>query len=102
MKISVFFDIYCPFHESKDPGQIPLGLMDNGVDSGVITVAKKELENYNPKFEVTQQAVNEFYGDFWSKNDSNAIVTYHARVKSNVPLIEKMKLGGKKGYSQVR
>lgn len=96
LKISVFFDIYCPFHESKDPGQIPLGLMDNGVDSGIITVAKKELENYKPKFEVTQQAVNDFYGDFWLKNNSEAIVIYHARGKSNVPLMEKMKLGGKK------
>ena len=41
MKISVFFDVYCPYHESKDPGQIPLGLMDNGVDSSVITVFQK-------------------------------------------------------------
>jgi hypothetical protein len=96
MKISVFFDIYCPYHENKDPGQIPLGLMDNGVDSGVITVTKKELANYNPKFVLIQNERNEFYKDFWLKNDSDAIVTYHAQGKSNVPLIEKMKLGGKK------
>ncbi len=96
MKISVFFDIYCPYHENKDPGQIPLGLMDNGVDSGVITVTKKELANYNPKFVLTQNTRNEYYEDFWLKNDSDTIVTYHAQGKSNVPLIEKMKLGGKK------
>ena len=96
MKISVFFDVYCPYHESKDPGQIPLGLMDNGVYSSVITVFKKELDKYSPKFEVTQQTIDEFYGDFWLKNNSDAIVTYHACVKSNVPLMEKMKTGGKK------
>ena len=88
--------MYCPFHENKDPGQIPLGLMDNGINSGVITVSKKDLANYSPKFVLTQNTQNEFYKDFWLKNDSDAIVTYHAQGKSNVPLIEKMKLGGKK------
>jgi glycosyltransferase involved in cell wall biosynthesis len=96
MKISVFFDIYCPYHENKDPGQIPLGLMDNGVDSAVITVTKKELENYNPKFALIQNERKEFYEDFWLKNDSDAIVTYHAQGKTNLPLMEKMKTGGRK------
>lgn len=98
MKISVFFDIYCPLHENKDPGQIPLGLMDNGVNSGVITVTKKELENYNPTFLLNQNALNEFYKEeFWLQNDSDVIIAYpffHGAWYSQ--LIEKMKSGGKK------
>ena len=97
MKISVFFDIYCPFHENKDPGQIPLGLMDNGVDSGVITVTKKELANYSPKFLLTQSALKELYNEeFWSKNDSDVIIAYPLQGAFYSPLVEKMKLGGKK------
>ena len=97
MKISVFFDRYCPFHESKDPGQIPLGLMDNAINSGVITIAKKELADYQPKFELTQKPLNEFYSEkFWLENDSDVIVSYPLEGNSQSALIEKMKLGGKK------
>ena len=54
MKISVFFDLYAPFHENKDPGQIALGLLEVGTDAGVLTVSKPELANYNPEFTFTQ------------------------------------------------
>ena len=77
MKISVFFDLFCPFHELKDPGQIPLGLMDIGIDSGVITTTKKELESYNPKFPLVKRTLEECHDEeFWLKNDSDAIVAY--------------------------
>jgi glycosyltransferase involved in cell wall biosynthesis len=92
LKISVFFDLYQPFHETKDPGQIPLGLMDNKVNAGVITVTKKVLQGYNPKFHLTQRALNEFYNpEFWSKNDSDAIIAYPLQGALYSPLIEKMK-----------
>ena len=97
MKISVFFDLYQPFHETKDPGQIPLGLMDNRVNADVITVTKKALQGYNPKFHVTQRALNEFYNpEFWSKNDSDTIIAYPLQGTLYSPLIEKMKTDGKR------
>ena len=97
MKISVFFDLYCPFHENKDPGQIPLGLMENGINASVITVTKKDLANYSPKFHLTQSALKEFYyEEFWLKNDSDVIIAYPLQGALYSPLIEKMKLGGKK------
>ena len=97
MKISVFFDIYCPFHENKDPGQIPLGLMETEINAGVITVTKKDLANYSPKFLLTQSALKEFYNEeFWLKNDSDVIIAYPLQGVFYSPLIEKMKLGGKK------
>lgn len=97
MKISVFFDRYCPFHESKDPGQIPLGLMDNGLNSSVITTVKKELDGYRPKFVLTQRYMNEFLTEkFWLEDDSDVIVAYPVEGDSQSALIEKMKLGGKK------
>ena len=97
MKISVFFDVYCPFHENKDPGQIPLGLMENGVNTGVITVTKKELSNYTPKFLLTQNTLEEFYKEeFWLKNGSDTILAYPLQGAFYSPLIEKMRSGGKK------
>ncbi len=99
MKISVFFDLYCPFHELKDPGQIPLGLLDIGVTSGVITTVKKDLENYNPKFQLDQHPLKEFYDEqFWLKNDSDTIIAYPLQGAYYSPLIVKMKQGKKKVF----
>ena len=97
MKISAFFDIYGPFHENKDPGQIPLGLLDIGTDACVITVSKKELANYIPKFGLIQKPLSEFYnGQFWLSDDSDVIIAYPLQGALYSPLIEKMTLGGKK------
>jgi glycosyltransferase involved in cell wall biosynthesis len=93
----VFFDIYHPFHENKDPGQIPLGLMETGINTGVITLTKEELANYNPKFHLTQNTLTEFYNEeFWFKNDSDVIIAYPLQGPFYSPLIKKMKIGGKK------
>ncbi len=97
VKITVFFDSYLPFHEDKDPGQIPLGLKEIGTDTGVITLTKKELENYNPPYPFTKGLLEEFCTEkFWSENDSAIIIVYPSKGKLCSPLIEKMKLGGKK------
>jgi glycosyltransferase involved in cell wall biosynthesis len=99
MKISVFFDLFRPFHELKDPGQIPLGLMEIGINSGVITTTKKELESYNPKFPLVKRTLEEFYDEeFWLKNDSDAIIAYPLQGTYYSPLIEKMKQGKKKVF----
>jgi glycosyltransferase involved in cell wall biosynthesis len=93
----VFFDIYRPFHEIKDPGQIPLGLIETGVNAGVITITKEDLTNYSPKFHLTQSTLKELYSEeFWLKNDSDIIIAYPLQGAFYSPLIEKMKLSGKK------
>jgi glycosyltransferase involved in cell wall biosynthesis len=97
MKISTFFDLYEPFHEAKDPGQITLGLREIGVNSDVITVAKPELEKYSPKFPLYQGQLTEFIDPaFWTKNDSDAILGYPLQGKFYSPVIEKMKQNNKK------
>ncbi len=97
MKISVFCDYYRPFDENKDSGQIPLGLLDIGADSGVYTITKPELQNYMPPFNFTQATLKEYYtSEFWAKQDSEFIFLYPVSGKTYVPLIEKMKAGGKK------
>jgi glycosyltransferase involved in cell wall biosynthesis len=99
MKISIFFDIYCPFHETKDPGQIALGLLEIGTSARVIAVSKKELENYHPNFTLTRRTLSEFYDQqFWLKEDSDVVIAYPLQGKSYLPLIEKMKSGGKKVF----
>ncbi len=97
MKVSVFFDNYLPFHEQKDPGQIPLGLMENGLDAAVITVAKPELADYHPKFGFTQKSLDELYSDeFWTKDNSDVILAYPLRGTLYSPLLAKIKASGKK------
>jgi len=97
MKLSVFFDNYVPWLEPKDPGQILLGLLDIGVDADLITVRKQDLVNYAPKFSVVQNTLADFESEqFWSRNDSDVILAYTWLADSYTPLLEKMKLGGKK------
>jgi hypothetical protein len=99
MRISVFFDGYLPNHEFKDPGQIPLGLLETGINSEIITIHKKELNNYNPKFSILQEEKNKFYKEnFWSKNDSDLIIMYTWLSDSYTPILEKMKSGGKRVF----
>jgi hypothetical protein len=97
MKISLFFDTYLPWLETKDPGQILLGLLDIGVDADLITVRKQDLVDYAPKFSVVQNTLADFESEqFWSRNDSDVILAYTWLADSYTPLLEKMKLGGKK------
>jgi len=51
-KIAVFYDGYKPFHETKDPGQIPIGLNEIGFDTSLITLNKKDLNDYKAPFQI--------------------------------------------------
>ncbi len=97
MKIALFFDLYGLLHENKDLGQITLGLIETGVESGIITVDKTDLENYVAKFPLYKGQLSEFYDkDFWLKNNSDVILAYPLQGDFYSPMIEKMKAGGKK------
>jgi glycosyltransferase involved in cell wall biosynthesis len=97
MKISVFFDKYCPYHQTKDPGQIPIGLCEIGQEAGLITLSKIELADYKPPFSFTAVQLDELHSDqFWKKNDSEVIIGYPLYGENYSPLIEKMKRSGKK------
>jgi len=52
--VCMFFDLYQPFHEYKDPGQILLGLKEIGVDAAMVTFKKGELTNYKSPFPLIQ------------------------------------------------
>lgn len=97
MKISTFFDLYCPVHETKDVGQIPLGVLDNGADASVITATKSELSDYHPQFTLIQKSLHELQTpEFWSNEDSDTIIAYPLQGKLYSPLLEKMKAAKKK------
>ena len=90
-------DGFYPYHETKDPGQIPLGLKEIGVKTELITLHKKEFEDYNPNFPLIQVTENELKNDtFWLKNDSDIILTYTWLTEFYNPLIKKIKSAGKK------
>lgn len=97
MKIDVFMDDYRPLHETKDPGQIPLGLKDIGEQIKLITLGKKDLENYKPSFPVVQTTWESLStGEFWAKNDADAIVSYTWLGRQYMPMLQKIKASGKK------
>lgn len=83
--------------ETKDPGQIILGLKDNGVSTELITDRRKEIAEYNPKFSVTQATWNELNSDaFWRKHDADVILAYTWLNEALIPLLERIKSNGKK------
>jgi glycosyltransferase involved in cell wall biosynthesis len=97
MKISVLFGDYCPFHESKDPGQIPLGLMDSGVETDLITITKPVLKDYKPSFSVIQKSKEELLSDnFWNSLNSDVVIVYYLWLRYPSMLLKKIKLSGKK------
>jgi len=102
MKISVFMDGYMPKHETKDPGQIPLGLKDIGVATELITLSKSELADYKPAFPVTQTAWDTLSTDeFWAKDDSDAVVAYTWLGVQYMPMLKKIKANGKKALIKI-
>jgi glycosyltransferase involved in cell wall biosynthesis len=97
MKTAVFMDDYNPMHETKDPGQIPMGLKDIGEQTELITLGKKELENYKAPFPVTQTTWESLSTDeFWAKNDADAVVSYTWLGRQYMPMLQKIKASGKK------
>ncbi len=51
---SIVFDGYYSMHETKDPGQIAIGLNEIGINTSLITLKKAELSNYNSSFSLIQ------------------------------------------------
>jgi glycosyltransferase involved in cell wall biosynthesis len=102
MKISVFMDDYKPMHETKDPGQIPMGLKDIGYQTELITLNKKELENYKPTFPINQTSWETLSTDeFWAKNNSDAVVSYTWLGRQYMPMLQKIKASGKKNIIKI-
>ncbi len=97
MKIAVFMDTYLPLHETRDPGLIPLGLKEIGVESELLTLRKNILANYKTSFPVLQTTWDELTNDaFWAKYNSDAVVAYTWINSAYTPLVEKIKASGKK------
>lgn len=98
MKIFLFFDDYQPFHETKDPGQIIFGLIENGFEAGLITLEKKELLNYHPSFPLIKVAKKEelYNKNFWSKINSDLIIFYSWLSRVYTPLVKIIKTSDKK------
>jgi glycosyltransferase involved in cell wall biosynthesis len=77
MKAAVFFDDYLPFHETKDPGLIPLGLNRIGCNTHMITVQKSELCAYNSPFSIMTSDKERFREiNFWRRVDADIIICY--------------------------
>jgi glycosyltransferase involved in cell wall biosynthesis len=97
MKLTVFFHAYLPFHETKDNGQIPLGLNEIGIETQLLTLSKKELSDHHPSFPLIQISQNELNNEnFWLENNSDVVLAYTWLHEAYNPMIEKIKSAGKK------
>jgi glycosyltransferase involved in cell wall biosynthesis len=97
MSFSVFMDAYEPFHETKDPGQIPLGLKDLGIQTELITLDKKILLDYIAPFPVTKTEMDTLATDaFWASDDSDAVIAYTWLGEQYMLMLRKIKSAGKK------
>jgi glycosyltransferase involved in cell wall biosynthesis len=102
MKVTVFMDAYEPMHETKDPGQIPLGLKDIGTQTELITLEKKELADYQAPFPVRKTDWEMLSQDeFWATDDSDAVVSYTWLGAQYMPMLEKIKGSGKKAVIKI-
>jgi len=72
-KISLFFDRFRPFHETKEVGQIVLGLNDIGYESFLITEKKEILKNSQVPL-LQEERKHLFSSEFWKNNDSEAVI----------------------------
>jgi glycosyltransferase involved in cell wall biosynthesis len=102
LKIAVFMDAYEPFHETKDPGQIPLGLRDIGTQTELITLEKKELTDYKAPFPIRKTQWERLsQTEFWATVDSDAVVSYTWLGAQYMPMLSKIKGSGKKAVIKI-
>ncbi len=77
-RIAVFLEEFEPLHETKDMGQIVLGLIDAGVEAELITQNKNSLNNYSAPFPITgAKAADLTDENFWRNLKADVIVFYH-------------------------
>ena len=76
MHIAVFFAGYQPFHETKDPGLIPLALQQLDCRVTLITLRKPELASYTAPFPILQVARDELQFQ-WVRLRPDAVIFYH-------------------------
>jgi glycosyltransferase involved in cell wall biosynthesis len=97
MKLTVFFHAYLPMHETKDNGQIPLGLNQIGIETKLVTLAKEELSDHKPGFPLIQISPNDFNSkSFWLNDNSDVVLAYTWLHEAYNPMVEKIKSTGKK------
>lgn len=77
-RISIFFEHFELLHESKDIGQIILGLIDVGIGAELITKDKDCLAEYQPSFPIIRAKSSDLISvNFWKNLESNVVVFYH-------------------------
>lgn len=103
MKIAIFAHNYLPFHKTKDPGQITLGLNEIGVKAKLVTYRKKELLGYDDMIiQYNKKQLEDPRS--WQDMGAEIIISYtslkykdifHAILASNKKLILKLDSDGR-------
>jgi glycosyltransferase involved in cell wall biosynthesis len=97
MKTAVFFDGYAPFHETKDPALITIGLSRLGCVTTLVTEKKTELDGYRAQFPiVTADKRNFSEVDFWRQVDADLVICYTWLGQTYSSIVAAIRRSGKK------
>lgn len=97
LKSAIFFDAYKPFHVTKDPGLIALGLNRLGCSTILITQSKEELRGYSPPFRVVTVEKEKFTeAAFWRGIDVEVVICYTWLVQDYNTILAAIRESGKK------
>src|SRR3990170_2633080 len=97
LKSAIFFDAYSPFHLTKDPGLIALGLNRLGCSTILITQSKEELRGYSAPFRVVTVEKQEFTESaFWRGIDVEAVICYTWLAQDYNAILAAIRESGKK------
>ena len=93
----MFFGGYLPFHETKDPGLITVGLNRLGCTTSLLTTKKPELCTYTSSF-ILMSADQEKFVDvgFWRKVDADLVICYTWLDPAYNTILAALREGGKK------
>ena len=95
--IIIFNYLYEPFYEYKDTGQYIIGLKEIGVDVLLITVKKKNLENYQPNFKIIKEEADKLLSfNYWQRQPVKNIIYIAYKTSFDKKIIRILKKAGKK------
>jgi glycosyltransferase involved in cell wall biosynthesis len=97
MKTAIFFDGYAPFHETKDPGLIAVGLSRLGYVATLVTETKTELDGYEAQFPIITAKKRNFTDvDFWKQIDADVVICYTWLGRKYNSIVAAIRHSGKK------
>jgi glycosyltransferase involved in cell wall biosynthesis len=97
MRVAIFADIYTPSWETKDTGELVLGLQELGHECDILAVLGAQQSAAPGKFPVTYLSPKNIHDyKFWSSTPYDLVICYTWLRAKYLPLLGAIKRSGKK------